>query len=131
MQLDERRVILLLASLILTFLITRLILHRRPNWDLNVGKYNVHHLFTGIILIALAGIPLVIGSGSSRLFDGATIVFGIGLSLALDQWVYLITTDGTNASYVRPISLWGGTVMIALACGYIAVFYFLFRMRRA
>jgi hypothetical protein len=55
--------------------------------------------------------------------DAATIGFGIGLSLALDEWVYLITTDGSNASYLLPISFWGGAVCVGLACLYVLVLY--------
>jgi hypothetical protein len=55
--------------------------------------------------------------------DLAAVVFGVGLSMALDEWVYLITTDGSNASYLLPISFWGGAVMIGLASGYLAALY--------
>ena len=53
--------------------------------------------------------------------DVVAVVFGVGLSLALDEWVYLIVTDGSNASYLLPVSFWGGLVMIALACVYVGV----------
>jgi hypothetical protein len=124
MQLNRRRTFLLLVSLALTFGVTRLILHLAPNTDLNVGPYNIHHLFTGLLLVTLGGIPLVIYQDSSRRLDLATVAFGIGLSLALDQWVYLITTDGTNASYLLPISFWGGVVMIGLACALVIALYY-------
>jgi len=38
--------------------------------------------------------------------------------MALDEWVYLIATDGTNASYLLPVSFWGGVIVVALACLY-------------
>ena len=50
--------------------------------------------------------------------DVALLVFGAGLAMALDEWVYLIATDGTNASYLLPVSLWGGIVVTGLACVY-------------
>jgi hypothetical protein len=40
------------------------------------------------------------------------------LRLALDEWVYLIATDGGNASYLLPVSVWGGVVVVGLACAY-------------
>jgi hypothetical protein len=52
-------------------------------------------------------------------------LFGAGLSLALDEWVYLIVTDGTNASYLLPVSLKGGTIMVVLAAAYVAILYIL------
>jgi hypothetical protein len=33
--------------------------------------------------------------------------------------VYLIVTDGSDTSYLLPVSLWGGVVMIGLASIYI------------
>jgi hypothetical protein len=92
-----------------------------PNTDFNVGRYNVHHLFTGVLLIALCGIPAVSVPLSPRWRNLTIAGFGIGLALALDEWVYLMATDGTNASYVRPLSLISGALMVCLACGYALV----------
>jgi hypothetical protein len=123
MKLDRKRALLVLASLLLTFVILRAYLHTFPNADFNVGAYNIHHLYTGLLLVLLGGIPLAVFHGEGRLLDVAALVFGIGLSMALDEWVYLITTDGSNASYLLPISFWGGVVMIGLACGYVLALY--------
>jgi len=118
---DKRRAKLLLISIIVTFTVIRLYLHYSPDSDFNVGPYNIHHLFTGLLLITFCGIAVILFKGTARILDVATVGFGIGLSLALDEWVYLITTDGSNASYLLPISFWGGVVMTALACLYIWV----------
>lgn len=120
---DKRRAILLVLSLVVTFALLRLYLYFSPDSDFNVGPYNIHHLFTGLLLITFCGIAVILFKGRTRVLDAATVGFGIGLSLALDEWVYLITTDGSNASYLLPISFWGGVVMIALACVYIAILY--------
>ena len=112
------------------FAIVRATLHLSPDSDFDVAGYNIHHLFTGLLLVVGAGIPLALFPGKSRTLDAAAILFGAGLALALDEWVYLITTDGTNASYLLPISLWGGIVMIALAVAYIAVLYIVSGKRR-
>lgn len=113
-----RNGLLLLASIVVTFAILRASLHISPESDFNVGRYNIHHLFTGLLLIAAGGIPLAIFRGSTRRMDAALLVFGAGLAMALDEWVYLIATDGTNASYLLPISFWGGVIVIGLACSY-------------
>jgi uncharacterized membrane protein len=44
--------------------------------------------------------------------------------MALDEWVYLIATDGSNASYLLPVSFWGGAVAIVLACAYTVALIF-------
>ena len=118
---DKRRANLLLITLVSTFAVLRVYLYFSPDSDFNVGPYNVHHLFTGLLLITFCGIAVILFKGRSRILDAATIGFGIGLSLALDEWVYLITTDGSNTSYLLPISFWGGVVMTALACLYIVM----------
>lgn len=35
--------------------------------------------------------------------------------MVLDEVVYLITTDGSNAAYLTPISLWGAVVLVGIA----------------
>jgi len=104
-----------------TFVVLALWLCLTPNADFDVSGYNVHHLFTGLVFIAAGGIPLAIFRGSTRRLDAALVLFVIGLGLALDEWVYLIATDGSNASYLLPISFWGGVVVVGLALGYVVL----------
>lgn len=89
------------------------------NTNLDIGPYNIHHLYTGLLLIVVAGIPLALFQGYGRGLDAAAAAFGVGLSMALDEWVYLIATDGSDAAYFSPVSFWGGAVMVGLACLYI------------
>lgn len=108
----------LVGSLTLTFIMMRVYLHASPNTDLNIAGYNIHHLFTGLMLVTLGGVPAVLLPHASPWSLPAVAVFGVGLALALDEWVYLIVTDGTNASYVLPVSLWGGAVAVSAAVVY-------------
>lgn len=114
----RRNAILLAASIVTTFVVLRLALLTSPDSDFNVGSYNIHHLFTGLLLITLGGIPLAVFRGFTRRLDLALVVFGVGLGMALDERVYLIATEGSNAAYLLPISWWGGITLIALACAY-------------
>ncbi len=114
----SRRAYLFLAGLLVPFVLLRAWLYHYPNADFNVAGYNIHHLFTGLLLIAAGGIPLALLSRQSRALDVACLTFAVGLSLALDEWVYLIATDGSNASYLLPVSFWGGVIAIALAALY-------------
>ncbi len=113
-----RNAVILAVAMFGSFAAVRIHLAIVPNADFNVGGYNVHHLFTGLVLITLGGIPLAVLRGSSRVMDAALVAFGIGLGLALDEWVYLIVTDGSNASYLLPVSFWGGIIAVAVAIGY-------------
>ncbi|MGH9751537.1 MAG: hypothetical protein ACREA2_02035 [Blastocatellia bacterium] len=117
--------VVLLCSMGLTFALLRAYLHFSPNTDLNIGHYNIHHLYTGLLLIVAGGIPLAILDASTRGLKLARWVFGVGLGMALDEWVYLIATDGSNASYLLPVSFWGGVVVIGLALTYtVALMFF-------
>ena len=128
-MIDSRRTRIFLAALIGTFVVIRIMLHRSPDSDFDVAGYNIHHLFTGLLMLTAGGIPLALFPGRSLALDIATILFGSGLSLALDEWVYLIATDGSNASYLLPVSLRGGIVMVSLATLYVVVLYMVSRRK--
>lgn len=127
-----RNAVILTVSVLLTFAVLRATLHAAPDTDFNVGRFNIHHLFVGLALIALGGIPLAIFRGSTARLDVAVAVFGVGLGMALDEWVYLIATDGSNASYLLPVSFWGGLLAVAIALGYtVGLTAYRARQRRA
>lgn len=123
---NKTRSKILVVSMILTFVVIRSYLHIYPNADLDVFGYNIHHLYSGFLLVLISSIPLVLCPLSKRISNLATIVFGIGLSLVLDEWIYLIVTDGSNSSYLLPISFWGGAIFTLLTCIYILILYFIF-----
>ena len=126
---DTRRARIVLAALVVTFVVARAMLTMSPNSDFDVAGYNIHHLFTGLLLITAGGLPLALFAGRSRILDIAAVAFGAGLALALDEWVYLIATDGSNASYLLPVSLKGGVLMVGLAALYVVVLYLASRGR--
>jgi hypothetical protein len=126
---NTRRARIVLVALVVTFVVTRTMVTMSPNSDFDVAGYNVHHLFTGLLLITAGGIPLALFPGRSLILDTAAVGFGAGLALALDEWVYLIATDGSNASYLLPVSLKGGVLMVGLAVLYVIVLYFASRGR--
>ena len=122
-SINKTRAKILVSSLVVTFVVIRVWLFFYPNADFNVAGYNIHHLYTGLLLIIIGGIPLILFSNPGRILNLATAIFGIGLSLALDEWVYLIATDGSNMSYLLPVSLWGGVILVGLTCLYIGALY--------
>ena len=112
----DGRLRIFMATLLTTFAGFRVVLHLRPNVDFVVAGYDVHHLYTGVLLMAIFGIPAVIAG--QPLSMRTVVGFGVGTAMALDQWIYLITTDGTNASYITPWSLWTGGVMVLMGVAY-------------
>jgi hypothetical protein len=115
------RAITLVISMTATFVVMRAYLHASPNTDLTIAGYNIHHLFTGLVLVVVGGIAAVVVPVAHPHARTALAVFGVGLALALDEWLYLIVTDGTNASYLLPISFWGGFAAVSLAVAYAIV----------
>jgi hypothetical protein len=109
-----RRTFVIVGTMLATFLVLRLYLHLRPDTDLFVAGYEVHHLYTGVLLMAIFGLPPMMSESRKPISMLNACGFAIGLTMALDQWVYLITTDGTNASYITPWSLWTGALMVGL-----------------
>ncbi len=49
------------------------------------------------------------------------IIAGVGMGLVLDEWVYLIATDGSDSAYLTPVSFWGGLIMVLLAICYLEI----------
>jgi len=123
MKQTTKRALLLISSLILTFIILRVSLLISPNSNFDVGQYNIHHLFTGILVLTIAIVPLLLTECKTKLSDALIVMFGIGLSMVLDEWVYLIATDGSDASYLTPVSLWGGIIVIGLTSIYIGAIW--------
>lgn len=109
----------ILLSMLVVFPVVRIVLLLSPTSNFDIAGTNIHHLFTGILLLVVAGIPLVLGRGHGHVRKALNLVFGAGLALVLDEWVYLIVTDGSDMSYLTPVSLWGGVVMTALTAVYI------------
>lgn len=118
MSQSPRRLVILLVALLATYVVVRASMVMRPDADLFVFGFNIHHLFTGVLITTICAIPLVVGA-PKRLTDDILVGgLGVGLALALDEVVYLIATDGSNQSYLTPISWLGGTTLILFACGY-------------
>ena len=75
----RRRAFLLAGSMVATVLLLRLSLWISPNTDFNIGSYNIHHLFTGLLFITLGALPLVLFQGNSRWLDVCVLALGAGL----------------------------------------------------
>ena len=115
-----RRLAIFLVALLGTFLLTRVSLVLRPNADFNVAGYNIHHLFTGFLIACACAIPLALVPTRRRMTEVLIFGLGVGLSLGLDEVVYLIVTDGSNASYLTRPS-WIGGIVFVVAAGIYAI----------
>lgn len=108
--------LLILVPLLLTEVGQRLYLHLvNPDADVFIAGYNVHHLYSGVLLEIPAAFVLAFGVQVPAVRAGALVALGVGSAMVLDQVIFLITTDGSNRSYLTPISLWGAVVLEGLA----------------
>jgi len=120
-----RTFLLILVPMLATAIGQRLYLHLvNPNADVYIRGYNVHHLFIGAVIAIPAAFVVAFVPHSSQVRWLALVALGVGSAMVLDQIVFLITTDGSNASYLRPISLWGAIILVALALGLLLVLCF-------
>lgn len=115
---SRRSFMLFAAGIVGSFALLRISLAFRPNADFDVLGYNIHHLFTGILVVCACAIPLALDRSAGRTRELFVAGLGVGLGMVLDEWVYLIATGGSNAEYLLPVSFWGGVVCIVAALLY-------------
>ena len=96
-----------IISLISTLVLLRIFLFLSPSTNLNIGKYNIHHLFVGAFLSIIILILLIL----SIVNNFIVVLAGISSALVLDEIIYLIATDGSDTSYLTAASLWGAIIL--------------------
>lgn len=117
------RLRLFVISLVLTIAIDRIFLYFFPGVNLDIGKYGVHHLYTGALLLILAIILM--------LFDFFTIwvmiLAGYSAALVLDEWIFLVVQGGADNLYFSKISFLGAILLPLLV---IILILFLFDIKK-
>ncbi len=121
---------LIVGCLIVPTVAHRIWLSFNPYTNFDPFGYNVPHLFTGVLLIMFGGLPMTVCRLGQRLHLLAAMVFAVGLSLALDEWVYLIATNGSDDEYLLPVSWAGSVVMITIAGSYAVLWWVFGRSRK-
>ncbi len=111
----KQTLLLILLPLLGTFLGQRLYLHLVGVHHIYPGGYLVHHLFTGVLIVIPAAFVLAFGTRRRRTAILARVALGIGSAMVLDEIVYLVATQATDADYVSGVSLGGAVVFVTLA----------------
>ena len=111
---------LLIVSIISAAFLTRLFLFLNPAaGGSRVLGVHVHHLLVGIVLVCIGGVPAALLRSEDFLKSAAISVFGVGIGLALDEWVlFVIRETAPDTPYMSASSLVGALLLIALVCGY-------------
>lgn len=110
MKYPQQNIPIFTATLLLTFIITRIYLWIFPHANINLGPYNVHHLYVGAVLLILTVILIILGISNKIVI----ILAGICSALILDQLVFLTATDGADLTYLGKTSLWGGIIAVVV-----------------
>ncbi len=124
----RQTLLLILIPLLLTFAGQRIYLHFAGVTHVYPGGYLVHHLFWGVGLIMPAAFVLAFGPRSRRSAVLSRVALGSGSAMILDELVYLVATDASDADYVSPLSLRGAFVFIALG---VVLLWFLYKLKSA
>ena len=106
--LSPRRIaILVLASFLITFLSTRILVllimtRHLPDFFVYIGGTHVHHLNLGIILLSVCGAAMLFFPLSRQGLRLVSIFYGIGLALTFDEfgmWLHLGGSYWQRASF--------------------------------
>ena len=112
-QLPPRQTLrFILLPMVATFFGLRLYLHNVRVQHVYPGGYLVHHLFTGALIVILAAFVLAFGTRRRQTAIATHAALGIGSAMVLDEVVYLIATQASDADYVSHLSLYGGGVFM-------------------
>ena len=119
------RTTLLIVSIAAAALLTRLFLFLNPGaGGSTVLGVHVHHMLIGIVLISIGGVPAVLLRSEASWKSIAVCVFGVGVGLALDEWVlFVLRETAPDTPYMSTLSLLGALLFVALAIGYTVLVY--------
>jgi hypothetical protein len=123
----KQTLLFILVPMLVTFAALRLYLHLVHVQHLYPGGYLVHHLFLGIVILLPATFLLAFAPPHRPVRILSLVLVGIGSSMILDEFVYLVATKGTDQDYVSRVSLLGAIVCISLATALLLVLYLLHR----
>ncbi|MEO8350168.1 MAG: hypothetical protein ABI680_00465 [Chthoniobacteraceae bacterium] len=115
-----------MASLLTTFAGQRLYLHFVGVHHVYPGGFLVHHLFFGVALVMPAAFILAFGPRQRRTAVLARVALGSGSAMILDEIVYLVATEATDADYVSPLSLKGAFFFVSLG---VLLIWFLYQLQ--
>lgn len=101
-------------------LLTRLLLLVFPeSGGSPVLGVHIHHLLYGILLMCIGGIPAALLRSEARLKLLAVAVFGVGIGLALDEWLlFVIRETAPDAPYMTPWSVAGAAIFVGAVVVY-------------
>jgi hypothetical protein len=111
------------STLVIVLVWERIFLYFFPNVNLDIGKYGVHHLYTGALLLILVIILMIFDFFSIWVM----ILAGISAALVLDEWIFLVVQGGGDNLYFSKVSFLGAILLSLLV---IILILFLFDIKK-
>ena len=101
---------LILVSFLTTFLVSRTFVYFVPSLFLTIRGVHLHHFAYGIILLSITNYFLLTGERSEKIRLRFSIIYGIALGFAFDEFVMWTELEGlywdrTNIDAVVIVSL--------------------------
>jgi hypothetical protein len=121
----RQTLLLILLPMLATFAGLRLYLHLVHVRHVYPGGYLIHHLFIGVLILIPASFLMAFSPRHRVLQVLAPATVGIGSAMTLDEFTYLVATQGSDADYVSHVSLIGAMVCIVLAVILLLILYVL------
>lgn len=121
----KQKVLFYLIPFLATIILTRIYLYIFPFTNLDLGQYNIHHLFLGSFLLVITTILFIFEINLSYILA----LSGISSALIVDELTYLIATDGSDLAYLTPVSLVGAIILTTLIVTLVGGLYYVKQKR--
>jgi len=120
----KQTLLLIVVPMLATVFSLRLYLHLVHVRHIYPGGYLLHHFFIGVLIEIPSAFLLAFGTRHRVL---PRVALGVGTGLMLDEMVYLVATNASDADYISRRSLIGSAVLISLAVIFLLALYALHR----
>jgi hypothetical protein len=108
-----------------TFAAMRLHLHLSGVHHVYPFGHLLHHLYPGALLVIAAAFILAFTPDNRLVAIVTRVALGIGSAMVLDEVVYLVVTQASDADYVSSVSLWGAVILMSLGTILLFALYWL------
>ncbi len=111
-----------ITAILITIFLSRILVWLIQERSLYLFGFEIHHFYLGVLLVMLAGFSRFF-SKNKKLNKIDLIGFGIGNGLILDQFIFILFTNGNHTEYFSRFSILGSLGLIILV---VVIYYFIF-----
>lgn len=113
-MLNKKKEIMKFAAIfLLTIVFFRILVFFVGEKSLFITGREIHHFYLGVILVMICGI-LFFFSKLKKIKKYSLIFFAVGVGAIVDEFTYILFTNGTHTDYSSPISYIGVIILSIL-----------------